>query len=316
MNIADIITEFGAYYLNSGQNTARLLQLLHRPSTTDTVLTPFFTDDTIYRASQSKMGRVLQPFQKAWTPINDLTFVAIAIEQFKMKIDTQEYPDDLEGTWLGFLAGDGIKREEWPFIKWFVEIHLLPQAKEDYEMFEVYHGVYAAPTNGVAGPAGTSMNGLRKAINDQVTAGRIDPIVLGAVPTDPLALVDYIEAFSDQINKAYWKIPMQLCVNETIERNYYRGCDEKYGKDTNHKELGGKVKYANLTVIGLPSMDGSDKIWATPKNNVLKLGKKTQNMKAMNIQAVDRLVKLFTDWWSGVGILVPEIVFTNDVDLL
>lgn len=316
MNIEDIITEFGAFYLNNGQNMARLVKLLHRDSVTDSVLTPFKTDETVYRAAQSKMGRVLQPFQKAWTPIKSLVFVAVQIEQFKMKIDTEEHPDELEGSWLGFLAGDGIERKDWPFVKWLVEIHLLPKAKEDYEMNEIYYGVYQAPVAGTPGAAGTAMNGIRKAINDGIAGNRIDPIVLGAIPTDPLDFVEYVEEFFDRINKAYWRIPMQLCMNEDLERRFFRGCDLKYGKNSDYKEMGGKVKYTNSTVIGLPSMQGSNKLWCTPKENALHLGKKTQNQRAMNIQSVDRLVKLFTDWWSGVGFLIPEIVFTDDVDLV
>jgi hypothetical protein len=315
MLIEDIIREFGSYYINQGQNMARLVKLLNRPSTTDSVLTPFFTDETVYRAAKASIGRVLQPFQKAWTPIGTMEFVAVAIEQHKMKIDSQEYPDDLEGTWLGFLSGEGINRAEWPFIKWFIEVHLLPQAKEDYEMYEVYKGVYKAPVAGVAGDAGTSMNGLRKAINDQVTGGRITPIVMGALPTDPLDAVDYIEQFADKIGKRYWKIPMQLSVNEDFERTYLRGCEKKYGLITTYQEMNGKVRHTNHSIIGLPSMEGSQKIWCTPKGNALKLGKKTQNMNNVRLETVDRLVKLFTDWWSGVGFILPEAVFTNDQDL-
>jgi len=315
MDIADIITEFGAYYIKNDANMTRLYKQLTYTEKTASMLTPFFTDDTIYRASEARIARVLQPFQKAWTPISQAQFVPVQIEMFKMKIDSQEYPDDLEGTWLGFLAGDGIDRKQWPFIRWFVEVLLLPKAKEDYELYEIFKGVHANPTPGTAGAAGTTIDGLRKAINTQVTGGRITPITLGAVPTDPTDMVDYVEEFADGINKLYWDIPMQVAMTQANERLYKRGLRAKYGRDLDFTGTNAKIKETNLEVIGLPSMVGVGKIWCTPKENVLHLQKKTQNKQAIYIDSIDRLVKMFTDWWAGVGFIIPEIVFTNDVDL-
>lgn len=318
MNIADIKAEFGSYYLsNPGNgNLARVFKLLNFASTTDTVLTDYFTDDTIYRASKASFERVLQPFQVKWTPIGQVSFEPIAIEMFKMKVDTEEYPDYLEGTWLGFLAGDGIDRKTWPFVRWFVEIFLLPQAKQDYELNEVFGGVFVAPVTGVAGAAGTAMNGLRKVINDNISAGRTTPIVMGAVPAANSDVVTYVESFCDKIDKRYWNIPMQLCTNETIVRQYLRGKRALYGRDIDFAGTDVKVDNTNITLIGLPSHRNSTKMWITPKNNVLHLKKKTQNQNAVMIESIDRLIKIFTDWWSGVGFILPEIVFTNDVDLV
>ena len=140
MTIADIIAEFGAYYINQGQNATRLVQLLYRPAVTDQLFRSIVTDDTVYRASQTRLGRILQPFQKGWTPVGTMSATPIEIPQFKMKADLQETPDDLEATWLGFLADDSLDRKTWPFVRWFIEVHCLPQIQEDYELYEVYGG--------------------------------------------------------------------------------------------------------------------------------------------------------------------------------
>ncbi|QNF34352.1 hypothetical protein HUW51_17080 [Adhaeribacter swui] len=315
MNIADIKAEFGAYYLNNGQNLARLFKLLNITSVTDSVLTPIKTDETVWQASKASIGRVLQPFQKAWTPIGQAEFKPLSIQQFKMKIDSQEYPDDLEASWLGFLAGEGIDRKSWPFVRWFVETLLIPQAAEDYELNEVFKGVRVEPTAGTAGAAGTSMNGLRKAINDNITAGRITPIVTGALSSDNKTLVEQFETFVDAINLRYQHIPMQLCVQPSVERRFHRGYRALYGKDTDYKGSNGSVDFSNITIIGLPSMIGSNKIWCTPKGNAIHMGKRTQNKNSVQIENVDRLIKMYSDWSSGVGFILPEVVFTNDQDL-
>lgn len=316
MDVADIITEFGAYYINQGQNMQRLIRQLRQPSTTDALFTPIMTDDTVWRASETRIGRVLQPFQKAWTPLGDVEFVPVAIEQYKLKMDNEDYPDDLEASWLGFLSGPEIDRKQWPFIRWFIEVELLPQLQEDYELHEVYNGEYAAPTPGTAGAVSTSMNGIKKIINDHIDAGRITPIVTGALSADPATLVDQIEAFADAIDNRYWRMPLEVAVAPEIERRFFRGYKAKYGQYTDYREnTQGVVDMTNLTIVGKPSMIGSGKIWTTPKRNAVLLQKKTANMTRVQVENVDRLVKVYTDFWKGVGFLIPEIVFTNDQDL-
>jgi hypothetical protein len=187
MTIQEIITAYGAYYLNNGQNATRLVQLLFRRGVTEQLFSSIVTDDTLYQAAKTVLGTILQPFQKAWTPKGNLVVTPITIKQFKMKADVEETPDDLEATWLGFLADGSLKRTEWPFVRWFLEVHLIPQIEEDYELNEVYAGVRQEPANGVAGPPGTAMDGIRKILNDHTGAGRITPSVLGAIPTDPRA---------------------------------------------------------------------------------------------------------------------------------
>lgn len=312
MTIADIITEFGAYYEKNAANKARLYSTLRAASTTSSILTPIVTDDTLWRAGKATMTRVLQPFQKAFTPLDPLTITPVEIQSYKMKIDSSEYPDDLEATWLGFLAADSLNRKDWPFVRWFMEEYLIPQAKEDFELLEVYNGVFAAPTPGTAGAAGTSMNGFKKLIADFITAGRITPITTGAPSGTNTTWVGQVETFADAINTKYWGVKMQLAMSEMNARKFHRGYQTTYGKDTNYKDGKGEVPFTNLTIIGLPSMGASNRIWCTPKGNSVRLMKKTENMDNMNIENVDRQVKLYTDWWTGVGFIIPEVVFCNE----
>ncbi|WP_375435080.1 hypothetical protein [uncultured Hymenobacter sp.] len=328
MTIAAIIAEFGAYYLNNGQNATRLVQLLFRRGVTEQLFSSLVTDDTIYQAAKTVLGTILQPFQKGWTPKGSLTVTPITIKQFKMKADVEETPDDLEATWLGFLADASLKRTEWPFVRWFMEVHLIPQVEEDYELNEIYGGVRVEPTNGTAGAPGTAMDGIRKILNDHTSAGRITPMVLGAIPTDPVAFCEYVEAFVYGTNKRYRSAFMNLAMNEDFALRYAIGRAKKYSLHTQAIEapitpdLSGTtltaipIQHAKQQVVGLPSMGNSEKIWMTPPANAKRLAKKSQNMTQFQIENVDRKVKLYTDFWKGVGFLLPEAVFTNDKDLV
>jgi hypothetical protein len=217
MEIEDIISEFGNYYINQGQNMARLVKLLNRAALTETLLTPMVTDETLYRGAQSQFSRVVQPFQAKWTPLANLKVTPVEIKLFKQKIDLDLEPHVLEATWLGFLTGDQIDPAEWPFIRWYMEVHLVPQVPLDMEMHELYAGKYVAPQEGVPGAAGTSMDGIKTIINGHIGTGRITPIALGAIPTTSNKdTYEYFEKFADRIDKAYWKIPMVVGVDEAV----------------------------------------------------------------------------------------------------
>lgn len=314
--IADVVAQFGAYYLNNNQNLTRLYQLLRRATQTESMFTPVNTDDTIWRAAKTLFTRVVQPFQTKFTPLASVTFVPVEIKQFRMKVDAQEYPDELEASWLGFLDGPEIDRKAWPFVRWYCEIYLIPQVKQDIEQLEIYQGVYQTPVAGQPGAPSTSMDGIKVTINRHITAGRITPITTGVLATDPLDFVDQIEGFVDGIDKAYWNIPMMLGLSETLERRFLRGQERKYGKNTGGGALGNVVNNTNITLKGLVSHQNTEKFWCTPVANAIMLRKRAQNQTAIQVESVDRLLKFFTDFSMGIGFIIPEIIFTNDRDLV
>jgi hypothetical protein len=314
--IADVVAQFGAFYLNNGQNAARLYEMLRRATNTESMFTPVNTDDTIWRAAKTLFSRVVQPFQQKFTPLASVEFVPVEIKQFKMKVDATETPDDLESSWLGFLDGEDIDRKAWPFVRWYVEVYLIPQIKQDIEQLEIYQGVYQAPVAGQPGPAGTSLDGIKVTINRHIAAGLIDPIATGALATDPLDFVNQIEKWVDGIDKAYWNIPMMLGCSETLERRFLRGQERKYGKNTGGGALGKTVNNTNITLQGLVSHQNTDKFWCTPKANAVMLRKRIQNQTKIQVESVDRMLKFFTDFSMGIGFIIPQIVFTNDLDLV
>jgi hypothetical protein len=316
LEIQDVLAQFGAYYLNNGQNLTRLYTLLRRATPTEAMFSPINTDDTIWRAAKALFSRVVQPFQKKFTPLANVKFVPVEIKQFKIKVDAEEYPDDLEASWLGFLDGEDIDRKAWPFVRWYCEVYLIPQIKQDIEQLEIYQGVYKAPVAGVPGDPSTSMDGLKLTINTHIKNGLITPITTGALETDPLALVDQLEEFADGIDKGYWSIPMILGCSETVARRFLRGQERKYGKNTGGGALGLTINNTNISLAGLPSHQSTDKIWCTPKENAIMLRKRVQNQTKIQVENVDRLLKFFTDFSMGIGFIIPQIVFTNDRDLV
>ena len=95
MNVSEIITAFGAYYLNSGQNMNNILRMLTQGAVTPSFMTPIKTEETIYRMSSVTVGSLVQSFQKDWTPSDPGIFVPNEIRKRHMKIDIDIFPDDI-----------------------------------------------------------------------------------------------------------------------------------------------------------------------------------------------------------------------------
>lgn len=311
----DVITEFGAQYIRGGQDQKDIYQQIYRPAMTASGFTEQPTQDTVLRKSSSAMTRIIQPFQKAFTPIGTLTFKPVSIPLFKVKIDLAEYPDDLEASWLGFLAGEGIDRKAWPFWKWFIMKHVLPQAERDREVNEIFSGEFTAPTPGTAGNAGTAMDGINFTRKTLIDEGRIVPISTGAFATDAVDFCTQIEEFVAAFDKDMRKQPMDLNMNEDAHLLYRQGKRAKYNVNYAQADNLDTIEdFPNVKVVGLQSFGSSEVLIATPKWNKLRPIKRKPVNEMFALENVDRQVKFYADWWEGYGFALPEWVMTNDID--
>jgi len=322
--ITDIVTDFGAYYKPGSDNQKNLRKMLYKPSETAAFFQPRPTEDTIWRGTFASLTRVLQPFQKAFTPISSLTFQPNSFDLYKLKIDAKEYPDELEPSFVGFLANmEELDRTKWPFGRYWVEEHLLPKSVEDFETLECFAGVYAAPAPGVAGAAGTSMNGLRKVIRTYNTAGRTNlgdgAIVTGAAAGDDADFCTQVEEFVADIPSLFRSKIDHVFMSKALELKYKRGKRKKYAAYVNFIESPGLYTiedFPNVSVKGLESHEGSGLYWASPSINRINPKKKAALKNTMVLKEFSaREVSAYTDWWECLNYEVPEFIFHNDQDL-
>src|SRR5665647_2740963 len=192
-----IVQEYGAYYVDAGQNKKRILSLLSQGREITDFTTPIKTDDTIFRLANATFRTLVQPFQKAFTQKGGVTIIPNEIRVLRFKIDDEFIPDELYATWLGFMTQKSVDRKDWPFVKWLIEVYYARQIDQDMELNEYYKGVYAAPVAGVAGVDGTGMNGLQKQLQTGVNAGTINSVDIEAL--DASTNFDHVELFTDSI---------------------------------------------------------------------------------------------------------------------
>ncbi|MGV8828239.1 MAG: hypothetical protein ACWA6U_07945 [Breznakibacter sp.] len=316
MDIAHILAEYGAYYLASGQNSARVKQLLLQAIETTTHMTPIKTDDTIYQMGNSSISSLVQSFQKGWTPKGGLKVIPNQIQLRQFKVDFDETPDTLEATWLGFLASDGVDRKDWPFVKWLIEVHIIPKIKEEMELQVYGKGVYAAPTAGTASAANTTMDGLKKIIQLGVDSNGTTQGVINHVaaigPLTAATIFDQVEAFVDKISSVYQTKRMNVFLPYAMERAYLRDKRAKgFYTISTQSGINKDIDFTPQQVVGLPSLAGETFMFATPKENMFHITKKSANQTKFKLEEAKRQVSLMCDWWEGIGFGINEAVWTT-----
>lgn len=329
--IDDFKTKFGAWYKPGGQNANSLRQLLWQDSSSwDAQFTMTPLEGDVLEYGYNTHTRVLQPFKPYWSPTGQLSGTPRRIKLQRVKVNVAEIPDFLVNTWLGFLATESrrdpnVDRTTWPFVRWYVEVWLIGQAKQDLFLNESFCGIYADPgTNGTAGAAGTAIDGLAYKINLDIDAGNIVPISTGALVSDPEDFVTQIEDFCDAVDNRYRGMNMTLNMHDTYFQRFIEGMHEKYNVFYPQVADGRVVnlrRRTHITVQGhvnmLQSVGGaaSQKIWMTPKTNAGKFMRVGGSDEAMlRVESQDYNLKLFNDFHIAYDYYDPRIMFTNDVE--
>jgi len=306
----DLVASFGDFYLEEGQNMDRLKSAIRLPSVTPSFAKPLITESDVYRSANVVLGEIVQQFQKAFTTKGDLDFKPNEIRLRNAKVDISLYPDDLKASWLGFLAS--LKEEErakWPIIRFALENEIVPQIPHDLETKAYFNGVYVAPTPGTPGTAAGTMDGVKKLLDDGLTATTMNAVALTAAPTVS-NIFDGVEEFADSFDAALSGTKMRVYMSATWLRRYFRDKRNTHGTDINYTTTG--IQYVdfmpNVELVGLPSMEGSDYIWASPVDNFVHL-RKVNGMKTPRVEESKRECFLMLDWSEGIGFLYNQLVY-------
>lgn len=330
MNLDEVIAEFDARYTNHGQTKKDVKVQLFQPSETEKYFNQIPKKEDYHRKAYATMDRVLQAFTKEFVPNSSAQFRPWETKLGTFKIDDQVSPDDVRESWLGFWAKLEEKdRAKWPILLWYVNNLLIPQSHEDFETEVAYWGWQmtdrvAVPTvdgstfvreiSNVAGtvmPANASMDGIRTQMIKMNAIGRLQVINTGTPDADDELFCTQIEEWFAQIPRLVRRRLKNVFMSEDLTERYQEGRRLKYNLQYSQVTDMSKIKESSAKVVGLPSMEGSNKWWTTLEENRTR-PTHTENKGVFDRQKVDRYVKLLTDFKKVICFDVPELVFTND----
>lgn len=306
-------SEYGSFYQKGSQNEKNLFTKIYREAEFDNLFTYRPTADTVVRNVHVLSNSVIQAYQKAFTPKGGGEFKPAQIDLFKVKADDSLTPDEIEESYIGFLAGEGQDKSQWPIVKWWLENILFKQFAEDIDTYG-YSAVHAAPTAGTAGDSDEAFDGLGQVIKDRIADGSIPSaniIATGANSSTATTFVGQVEALVAGIPDFLRKrLPFEIMMSTTLEQRYKDGMRTKYNANYAQAQISTHIDYQNIKIVGVSAMSGSAKLLASTKANRVLAIKRPALLA--DIQKDGRQINLLHDHWRGYGFADTRYVFTND----
>lgn len=309
IDLSDVVSQLGNYVRKYEKQIWRL-------ATQDITLENYMTKVSgvtdEYTSTVGTISELLQPYQKAFTPKGEAKFIPRTNKVRQIKIDyIIDDIDDIYRTYLAYLASEGLKRTEWPMVKYIVNELMVPQIRDEIAEMSV-NGEYAAPTPGTAGDSLESTDGVNTIIANEITATNLTPIVTGSITQ--ANIIDKIEQeFVDALPTRYKKLPEPIIMAEELKAMYWRAYRGEFGGNSNYT---GKervfVDGTKKEIIGIPEMNGSQRMIHTPKKNFLCMYDKLLTPNKFEVQPNKREVIVMSDFKRGYGFRTLDMLFVND----
>ena len=307
---ANIKNELGAYKVLMRDQIAE--QMFQSPETVAHLKT-YFTEaqaNTEVALPAFQLSEVVQGFQAQLTRKGDAAMRGHKTTMRRCKINVGIDADAIVGEWEGFLYNEKLKRTDMPITRYIMERVLL-KVQEEREEEIAYKGVYVAPTLGTPSTAAAAVDGLGRMIALGITGGTIAPFVQGAVTA--ANIFEYVEQFLVNIPSKFRYKKLKLFMSHDNLLNYQRDKRNTYNYKIELSELI-KVDFSSIEVIGLASMAGRNRIFATVPGNLVRLLHK--NYGADNLELRDDspyVVDVVADWHECYGIADHRYFWCNDV---
>ena len=311
LTTSQIVSEYGQYYIKEGQNRNRLFRtLMQMPETLEKHARHIRTTETQYRMANYKSGAVLQPFSTTFNPISSIEFVPNKIDLHKIKVNVRITPDDIEDMWLAFMSGNTTRnKKDWPIVRFLMEEYIAKQIGEDREYNAVYKGVRDDGGN----TPSDCMDGIQKLLNDGVNnASYPINVINGIGALNESSIFDQIEAFDAALPEIYRTQPVSIFVSPKWFRAFMKDRRaQTFYELRNENDLDTAIDFTGgrHRLVSLPSMQGTDDLWASTPNNLLWLTIRDLNVASADIQAIHYDCDVMLDWYEGIGFACNQEVW-------
>lgn len=237
-----------------------------------------------------------------WNPqAGAIAFGAQVLKTRDIKVDLMIYPAELHKTWLGKYKQRGSDPFDLPFEAYIMNA-IAAKAQEKLYMDASYAGVY----NAVGTTTADVTNGFLKLVADLITATTITPVTTGAVTA--ANVVTSVEAVCDAVEAKFrtqggW----ELKVSDTIFNWYWKKRRELYPNliQSYSGNIGLinslPIEGYNVTLVREIALGSSQRMIATPHDNMGYLFDSESDMQNMEIQKFNRGLKILMDFKAGFG---------------
>jgi hypothetical protein len=312
--LADFLNTHSRMFATDIQTQSRLgLEL-------EPMLPTRLSDGEYYVVENATATEVMQPYQGGFTPKGSVAHDEQAIRVRPIKLDLEFTEVDLAkwfNSWKVSRMEAGRDPMAWTFPRYIYEKEILPKFNDDLNRAS-WLGEYSAPAPGVAGDALDSVDGFKKVIASEITAGKIVPFVSGAITSSNIRqkVEDFLASIPDHITAKGGKILM----SPTLRRWYvydYRGEFTQLGTITN-PETGKRTVFAddyNIELQSVATMSGSQRMIFLPngRENMVMVARQGYAVyPELTFDTAPRVLQMYGTIYRGYGFEYPQEVYCND----
>ncbi len=307
MDLSQVKTELGSYWR---KNVSIIRGWVYKEADIIKYLNPLTKVKGKYPAFHIIMGHLVQGFQAEWAALGTVKIKANQLQSFHHKVNVPIVPSEVEGSWLAELNNKNLTPIQRPISQYIMEMAIKPAVIQDIEELLI-DGVYDEDR---LDEFGFSMNGLKEVLR----LGKIDTsnpmyrMLLSAVPTAD-NIVDVVLEFEQKIPRKLKKKLTRIYMDQKLADDYWLKFNELYGAHFLTKEQDAiRTRLRKLEIVAL-DMEGSTDIFTTPNENFLLLTDDLDGNgpKITDIQIQDYTVKIFMEWFMGIGFWTNQMVLVS-----
>ena len=319
IDVSEINEEFGAYLSDAGRRLTIYKEML-KPTESRLYMTKVLAIAE-WRDAMARIDSVVQQFVAKWTPLGKVKMTPLKIVNRRHKINLPIVPDDITGGYLTYLYNENLTPDQMPVTQYVIDQLLRPRISDDIEYKMIATGDFELldPTEVTEGDAGQapekSMDGFLTILADQ----KADPTsaVNFWTPTVEWSednSVEYFEAYARWIkatNPTLAKVGMNVFCDPDMDETRQKKYREMFPLTKNADAGNTKIDFSNMTIVPLENMRGSGILFSTPKENFIELHHINESSGATKLflQLMNYEVRVFGEFWLGVGFAVAEWVF-------
>lgn len=238
-----------------------------------------------YTAPNIVVGDMIQAYQGAFTPKNNVVIDAETLTLQEMKVDilwTEAQLNAFLKKWKpqNSQFGDSPLNNKW-FVDYLMMNHVYPTLKQELEQKLVFKGEYVAPTTGTPGVSINACDGLKKRIMNAHTAGTLTYIPLGAITS--VNIYDKTILYCRSMPEMHQDLAGDVYCSRQYLQLFADAVYEKGKTVIDPRTLGNFTEYpipnTNKKLVALPSMSGNMGLIYTPKADNLIMLLPAEGMK-------------------------------------
>lgn len=321
IEVGDLKTEFGTYLSQNGNNLEIIRQIFAGFTSSKYFTTKIAT--TEWRAVRALITSVSQQFSPKWNPGGKGKFTPLKIINRRHKINYPIIPAEVLDSYMFHLYDERLSPDQMPITVYIWNTLIYPALMQDIEMRMIWKGKYVDHSgtndeNDVATAPEDSMDGLETILVDEKASGTSAVKFFNRFPdfdfktASDAQMLAFVNGFVDWLSPFYKSVNMNLFVSAEFKRRYKRAYKNIWGANSGQDgDFGNdKVDFSNNLIVAPDGMYGSPIIFSTPMENMIKLRHKNEAPNVINdVQKVNYEVRLFGEYWLGVGFAIAEAVF-------